>query len=165
MRAAFVIFDGMTALDFVGVYDPLGRPRTMGVFPDFEWTICAITKEVVDDRVLRFLPNVVGEPLGRYDLLVVPGGHATRAMRHNATFIIHFDQHCFRQVRAPQSILAVQATKFRMCGLVYTEGEGDKEYGKVLALADLKPGARLALNLQPSKPEDGPVVSIIRSGN
>jgi hypothetical protein len=44
---------------------------------------------------------------------------------------------------------------------VYTEGEGDKEYGMVLALADLKPGARLALHMAPSQSGAGPVVSII----
>ena len=27
MRAAFVLFDGLTALDFVGLYDPLTRLR------------------------------------------------------------------------------------------------------------------------------------------
>jgi hypothetical protein len=34
----------------------------------------------------------------------------------------------------------------------------------MLALADLKPGARLSLNLRPSKTGAGPVVSIIRAG-
>ena len=44
--------------------------------------------------------------------------------------------------------------------LVYAEGEGDLVYGKMLALADLKAGARLALHMRPSK--TGPEVSIIR---
>jgi cyclohexyl-isocyanide hydratase len=87
MRAAFVIFDRMTALDFVGVYDPLGRLRTMGVLPDFEWTVCAMTATVVDDRGLRFLPNTVGESLEHFDLLVAPGGFGTRALQHDAAFI------------------------------------------------------------------------------
>jgi cyclohexyl-isocyanide hydratase len=87
MKAAFVIFDRMTALDFVGVYDPLGRLRTMGVLPDFEWAVCAATATVADDRGLRFLPDLVGEPLGGFDLLVVPGGHGTRALRHDAAFL------------------------------------------------------------------------------
>ena len=30
MKTAFVIFNGMTALDFVGIYDPLTRLKTMG---------------------------------------------------------------------------------------------------------------------------------------
>ena len=83
MRAAFVIFDRMTALDFVGAYDPLGRLRTMDVLPDFEWKVCAAAATVSDDRGLRFLPDLVGEPLAGFDLLVVPGGQGTRDLRHH----------------------------------------------------------------------------------
>lgn len=87
MRAAFVIFDRMTALDFVGVYDPLGRLRTMGFRPDFEWAVCAPTAAVVDDRGLRFHPDRVGEPLTDFDLLVVPGGVGTRTSQHAPAFV------------------------------------------------------------------------------
>ncbi len=31
MKTAFVVFDGMTMLDFVGVYDPLTRLRSMAL--------------------------------------------------------------------------------------------------------------------------------------
>lgn len=87
MRAAFVIFDRMTALDFVGAYDPIGRLRTMGVLPDFEWSVCAIAKTVTDDRGLRFLPDLVGESLTHFDLMVVPGGFGTRDLQDDATFV------------------------------------------------------------------------------
>jgi cyclohexyl-isocyanide hydratase len=87
MRAAFVIFDRMTALDFVGVYDPLGRLRTMGVLADFEWKVCAAAATVADDRGLRFLPDLVGESLAPFDLLVVPGGYGMRALRHDPSFV------------------------------------------------------------------------------
>jgi cyclohexyl-isocyanide hydratase len=87
MKVAFVIFDRMTALDFVGAYDPLGRLRTMGVRPDFEGVVCAAAGTVADDRGLRFLPDLVGGSLGHFDLLVVPGGYGTRALRHDPTFV------------------------------------------------------------------------------
>jgi cyclohexyl-isocyanide hydratase len=87
MRAAFVIFDRMTALDFVGVYDCLGRLKTLGLLPDFEWTVSALNAPVTDDRGLRFLPDVVGQSLSGFDLVVVPGGHGTRALAHDASFI------------------------------------------------------------------------------
>ena len=48
MRAAFVIFEGMTALDFVGAYDPLTRLSTMRLSEDFAWDVCAVTNEVRD---------------------------------------------------------------------------------------------------------------------
>ncbi len=87
MRAAFVIFDHMTALDFVGVYDSLGRLKTMGLLSGFEWTVSALNGPVTDDRGLRFLPDVVGEPLAGFDLLVVPGGFGTRALVHDSNFL------------------------------------------------------------------------------
>ena len=87
MRTAFVIFDRMTALDFVGVYDPLTRLRSMNLLPAFEWQICSFTEEVADDRGLRFSPDLVGGSLGEYDLIVVPGGFGTRALQHNEAFL------------------------------------------------------------------------------
>lgn len=87
MRTAFVIFDRMTALDFVGVYDPLTRLRSMDLLPDFEWQVCALTEFVTDDRGLRFQPDLVGGALAGFDLVVVPGGIGTRALQHDAAFI------------------------------------------------------------------------------
>jgi transcriptional regulator GlxA family with amidase domain len=87
MRAAFVVFDRMTALDFVGVYDPLTRLRSMGLDPRFDWRVCAWQTPVADDRGLRFSPDTVGESLGGFDLLVVPGGFGTRALARDADFL------------------------------------------------------------------------------
>src|SRR2546423_16876 len=87
MRLAFVIFDQMTALDFVGIYDPLTRLKTMRFMSDLVWDICARTREVTDDRGLRFAATKVDESLNGYDLLVVPGGYCARALVTDATFI------------------------------------------------------------------------------
>ncbi len=40
MKAAFILIDRLTALDFVGVYDPVTRLRSMNLIPDFEWRLC-----------------------------------------------------------------------------------------------------------------------------
>jgi transcriptional regulator GlxA family with amidase domain len=87
MRAAFVMFEGMTALDFVGAYDPLTRLRSMRLLPDFEWDLCAFGADVSDDKGLAFKPDLAGEPLDRYDLIVVPGGFATRTLKRDKAFI------------------------------------------------------------------------------
>lgn len=87
MRAAFVIFERMTALDFVGVYDPLTRLKTMIFRPDFEWDVCALDAEVRDPTGLSFRASRVGESLGAYDLLVVPGGHGTRELASDERFV------------------------------------------------------------------------------
>lgn len=87
MKAAFVIFNQMTALDFIGIYDPLTRLKTMELLPDFTWNICAVTPTVTDDRNLVFQPDRVGYPLSSYDLLVVPGGYGTRTLCRNQEFV------------------------------------------------------------------------------
>ena len=69
MKTAFVIFDGLTTLDFVGVYDPVTRLKTMDFIPGMEWEICAFTKEVRDDKGLGLQPTRVGQSLGGFDLL------------------------------------------------------------------------------------------------
>lgn len=87
MKTAFVIFDGMTVMDFVGIYDPLTRLRTMKILPEFEWTVCAVTPMVADDKGLRITPDSVGNSLAGCDLVVVPGGMGTRTLQHDKAFI------------------------------------------------------------------------------
>jgi len=41
MKTAFVIFDRMTALDLIGVYDPLTRLNSMNFVTEFNWQIWA----------------------------------------------------------------------------------------------------------------------------
>jgi hypothetical protein len=48
MRTAFIIFERLTAIDFVGAYDPLSRLRSMGILPDFDCKLCALTEVVTD---------------------------------------------------------------------------------------------------------------------
>ena len=80
MKIAFVVFNGLTTLDFIGIYDPLTRMKTMGFLPDLEWDICAHTDIVKDDRGLVLVPTAIQEPFQSYDVLVVPGGYGTRAL-------------------------------------------------------------------------------------
>jgi cyclohexyl-isocyanide hydratase len=87
MKAAFVVFDRMTSLDFIGFYDPVTRLKTMKILNDFEWRICAVTENVVDDRGLRIGADAVAEPFGSYDLLFIPGGFGTRSLQYNGEFV------------------------------------------------------------------------------
>ncbi|MEW5861904.1 MAG: DJ-1/PfpI family protein [Cyanobacteriota bacterium] len=80
MKVAFIIYTGMTALDFIGVYDPVTRLKTMDFISDLEWDICAHSQEVSDNAGLRFTPNKVGESLQLYDMIIVPGGIGTRKL-------------------------------------------------------------------------------------
>jgi cyclohexyl-isocyanide hydratase len=87
MKTAFIIYDGMTALDFVGVYDPVTRLKTMKFMLDLEWDICALTAQVRDSSGLYFQPTRQGASLHDYDLLIVPGGFGSRRLQDDATFI------------------------------------------------------------------------------
>lgn len=85
MNVAFCAFDGMTALDFVGAYDPITRLQRMDFLP-LEWDVCARTESVTTDGLTLGVDRV--EPdLGAYDLVFVPGGNATRTLRHDESFV------------------------------------------------------------------------------
>jgi cyclohexyl-isocyanide hydratase len=73
MNIGFVIYDGLTALDFVGVHDPVTRLKTMGFTDDISWEICAIDERITATGDVTFEPTAVGGPLDRFDCIVVPG--------------------------------------------------------------------------------------------
>src|SRR5258708_1050374 len=87
LNTAFIIYDGMTTLDFIGVYDALTRLKTMGFDDTFAWDVCARGPEVVDGTGLRIISGRIGGGLGEYDLVVVPGGGAARRLVDDHGFI------------------------------------------------------------------------------
>ena len=87
MKAAFVVFDRMTYLDFIGFYDAVTRLKSMKIMDDFEWRILAPTDRVVDDRGLKMEPHAGMESLASYGMLFVPGGMGTRPLQRDPVFI------------------------------------------------------------------------------
>ncbi len=87
MKIAFVIYDGMTALDFVGVYDPVTRLKTMSFMPDLEYDVCATIREVRDAAGLRLVADRVCVPFDEYDMVIVPGGLESRTLVDDGDFI------------------------------------------------------------------------------
>lgn len=87
MKIGFVIYNQMTALDFVGVYDAVTRLRTMSIRPDIEWEICAREPEIIDFSGLRFTPTRVGGTLAEFDLVIVPGGKGSRRLVNEPAFL------------------------------------------------------------------------------
>ncbi len=87
MKAAFVLFDNMTTLDFVGFYDAITRLKTMKFMDDFSWNLCARTAQVSDDRGLKITVDTVEQSLAGYDLLFIPGGFGTRPLQHDRAFV------------------------------------------------------------------------------
>ncbi len=87
MHIGYVIFDGMTSLDFVGFYDAVGRLKTMGLLPDFRASIVARTPEVKDDRGLWMRATARPATLKGFDALFLPGGMATRHLQHDQPYL------------------------------------------------------------------------------
>ncbi len=87
MNIAFVTFDGMTALDFIGIYDPVTRLKTMGFMSELQWDICAPNAPVRDRAGLTFNPTCIGKSLAEHDMVIVPGGLSTRELIHDQAFI------------------------------------------------------------------------------
>jgi cyclohexyl-isocyanide hydratase len=88
LKIAFVILEGMVTLDFLGVYDPISRLKTMGFRDDIQWDICALTEEITDSTgQLTIKANVVKPNLSDYDMFIVPGGRGVPKAREDREFM------------------------------------------------------------------------------
>jgi cyclohexyl-isocyanide hydratase len=87
MKIAYIIFDGVTWLDFIGVYDAVSRLKSMGFMKDLSWDICSMKNTASDNFGLTIVAGRVGIPLDSYDVIVVPGGHGTRTLINDDNFL------------------------------------------------------------------------------
>src|ERR1700712_3298203 len=87
MKIAYIIFDGMTMLDLVGVYDPVSRLRSIQFIPDLSWDFCAVKPEVKDSFGFTTKVDKTSPDLSKYDVIIVPGGGGTRKLTCDKFFI------------------------------------------------------------------------------
>ncbi|WP_020567039.1 DJ-1/PfpI family protein [Neolewinella persica] len=87
MKAAYILYDNLTLLDFIGFYDPLSRLQSQGHLPGFTWDLCGISPQVHDNFGLKIVMDRVLPDLSDYDLIFVPGGFGTRELQHDPTFM------------------------------------------------------------------------------
>ena len=87
MKLAYIIFDGITWLDFIGIYDPISRLKSMRFIDDLSWDICAFGGSAKDNFGLEILPTKIGESLAAYDAIIIPGGHGTRLLQFDNEFL------------------------------------------------------------------------------
>ncbi|MFB6300831.1 MAG: DJ-1/PfpI family protein [Halobacteriales archaeon] len=87
MEIAFCLYDGLTALDFVGAFDPITRLRTMGYREDIDWDICAHTETATATGNLTFTIDRIDPDLGEYDMVFMPGGIETRTLIDDEAFV------------------------------------------------------------------------------
>ncbi len=87
MKIAYVVFNGVTWLDFIGVYDAVSRLKSMGYMKDLSWDICSYTETAADNFGLKIIPDLVKQPLNNYDAIILPGGHGTRILINDTGFL------------------------------------------------------------------------------
>jgi len=87
MKIAFILFDGVTFLDFVGFYDVITRLKYFESTKDSSWDIVALKEEITDELGMTIKVNQIKPDLTQYDLIFIPGGLGTRALRFDETFV------------------------------------------------------------------------------
>ncbi|SEB87934.1 DJ-1/PfpI family protein [Paenibacillus sp. GP183] len=87
MKIAYILFEKMTTLDFVGFYEAVSWLRILNVKEDVSWDLCANHEEITDDRGMTIKVKHVYPDLSKYDLIFIPGGMPTRELRYDAEFV------------------------------------------------------------------------------
>jgi cyclohexyl-isocyanide hydratase len=87
MRIAFILYNGITTLDFIGIYDPVSRLRSMGFLPELSWQLCALHPSIKDHFGLEITVDAIRPDLGGYDAIVIPGGFGSRVLQADGDFI------------------------------------------------------------------------------
>jgi len=87
MKIAFVLYDGVTLLDFAGAYDPLTRVKTMGFVPDLEYCTCAKQERIRSFEGVELTVDRVSPDLTGFDYVIVPGGNSIVNLIRDREFI------------------------------------------------------------------------------
>ncbi len=87
MKIAFIIYDMMTTLDFVGTYDPLTRLKTMGFINDLRYDVCSNKNKIISAEGLEITADKILNNLSQYDFIVVPGGEGVKYIAQDKEFI------------------------------------------------------------------------------
>ena len=88
MKIAYVVYNNITWLDFIGIYDPISRLKSMSYLPDLTWEVCSFTNnKVADNFGLEIKPDKVGNSLSEYDVIIIPGGFGTRQLQADHSFL------------------------------------------------------------------------------
>ena len=87
MNIAYIIFNGITWLDMIGVYEPVSKLKTRNYLPSLSWDICSFSETAEDAYGLTVKPGKIQNDLKGYDAIIVAGGIGTRTLKDNPEFI------------------------------------------------------------------------------
>ncbi|HTQ65836.1 MAG TPA: DJ-1/PfpI family protein [Puia sp.] len=103
MKIAYILFDGVTLLDFIGIYDSITRLKTMNFIPDLHWDICSTKNEINDIFGTRIFCNQVKNDLSGYDIVIFPGGYIQKLKTETNRELIDWIKTC-RNVKLKVSV-------------------------------------------------------------
>jgi len=86
MNIAYIIFNDITLLDFIGIYDPISRLQK-DFMPGLHWQTLAFTPIVKDNFGLTLVPDQVLGDLSAFDMVFIPGGYGTRTLTKDQDFL------------------------------------------------------------------------------
>lgn len=87
MKMAYILFDKMTTLDFVGFFEAVSWLSILNVKEGVSWELCSNREEITDDRGMTIKIKHVYPDLSGYDLIFIPGGMPTRELRYDKEFV------------------------------------------------------------------------------
>ena len=87
MKIAYILFNGVTWLDFIGFYDTINRLKSLNYLPDLAWDICGNTEIVEDYFGLKIQVDKVNNSIYEYDVIFIPGGWGTRQLITDESFM------------------------------------------------------------------------------
>jgi cyclohexyl-isocyanide hydratase len=87
MKIAFVVYDGMTLLDFAGAFDPVSRLHFMGFVSDLSCTLCAWTETVRSSEGAVLAQCSTPASLKEFDYVIVPGGDGVQGLMKDPVFL------------------------------------------------------------------------------
>lgn len=87
MQIAYILYDDLTLLDFIGFYDPISRLRSMKYLPDLGWQLCATKAMITDSFGMHIRVDQITPDLSEFDVIYIPGGLGSRALQHDPAFI------------------------------------------------------------------------------
>ncbi|MCU6794958.1 DJ-1/PfpI family protein [Paenibacillus sp. WQ 127069] len=87
MKMAYILFDKMTTLDFVGFYEAVSWLSILKAKEGVTWDLCSNKEEITDDRGMTIKIKHVNPDLSDYDLIFIPGGMPTRELQYDTEFV------------------------------------------------------------------------------
>ena len=149
MKAAVILYDGFSSLEFSTLYEPLAK-AALNAPGLLQCDICSPSSEAFDGYGLHYYPTRMTTSLQGYDILCVPGGPGASKQSENASFLAWL-----ATAREVQQIIVIGNGALLLAAAGLLNGHeiaSPPEAGASLASFGVRPSAQ-ALVL------DGPVLS------